>query len=490
MSQFWQRHFALIALRSRTAPSLEDSADFATQIVVTWKSESGDEIVMRIMEFYENEMKTLSDFEIVEERNNYYQCFYKSHNDDKKVNILSIDINDNCFIFYPKNTIPSSSNYLKQKYDKIYTIVLYSDFTSWKNINIETLLQKLEELPRGFIKDYSYGFGLLKDYRFVIHEIESQLDVKCIIFTDNKTEYNENAFIFNLDDFDTIRRMIDRINDKHQENSRNEKQISTYNALFPNLPPKKEEYKEDVIYKFLRNKKSPEGISIKDQQVLLDYLVISAEDIIKNKPQALSELKEEIDAYGIIYFKELFEKLYNENAKENRWQALLNEHSYIFTLIVGSPVINLYEQVPVGGRDLEGKNTSIVDFLNKNPFTNNLSIIEIKTPKKKLLNKTEYRHSVYSPSNELAGSINQLLDQKNKLQKEITTLKVNSGVYDIETYHIECLLIIGLTPESDAEKKSFELFRHAIKDIKIITFDELLDIIKNIVLIIENAKRE
>ena len=39
MSQFWQRHSALIALRSRTAPSLEDSADFATQIVVTQNME-------------------------------------------------------------------------------------------------------------------------------------------------------------------------------------------------------------------------------------------------------------------------------------------------------------------------------------------------------------------------------------------------------------------------------------------------------------------
>jgi len=443
---------------------------------------------VRIIDYYELKDKNIRDFEIIEERKNYYSCFYKSHNDDKKVNILSLDINDGCLIFYPKNTIPSSGNYLKQKYSKIHTIVLYFDFSPWKVINLENILLMLEEIPRGFIKDYSYGFGLLKDYRFVVQEIESQLDVRCLIFSDQKSEYNENAYIFNLDDFDSIRRMIDRINDKHLENSKREKHISTFNALFPDLPLKKEEYKKDVIYRFLSSKQSPEVISDNDQQILLDYLKSSAEEIIKNKPQAISDLKEELDAFGFISLKEQFEKLFQENANENRWQALLKQHSYIFSLIFGSPIINLYEQVPVGGRTLDGKNTSIVDFLNKNPFTNNLSIVEIKTSKKKILNKTEYRNSVYSPSNELTGSINQLLDQKNKLYKELTALKDNSETYDLESYHIGCLLIIGTIPETSSEKKSFELFRNAIKDIKIITFDELLDTIRNIVLIIKKEK--
>ena len=104
---------------------------------------------MRINEFYESEDKNIRDFEIIEERNNYYSCFYKSHNDDKKVNILSLDINDGCLIFYPKNTIPSSGNYLKQKYDKIHTIVLYFDFSLFIIFSVIVLLFKIYKCMEG-----------------------------------------------------------------------------------------------------------------------------------------------------------------------------------------------------------------------------------------------------------------------------------------------------------------------------------------------------
>ena len=49
-----------------------------------------------------------------------------------------------------------------------------------------------------------------------------------------------------------------------------------------------------------------------------------------------------------------------------------------------------------------------------------------------------------------------------------------SKVYDIETYNINCVLIIGKVPEGENQKKSFELFRNNSKDITIIAFDELL----------------
>jgi hypothetical protein len=134
----------------------------------------------------------------------------------------------------------------------------------------------------------------------------------------------------------------------------------------------------------------------------------------------------------------------------------------------------------VGGRTFSGIGEKISDFLVKNNLTNNTALIEIKTPSTKLLNKKAYRESVYGPSQEFSGSINQLLDQKYKFQKEIVSLKGNSRIYDLESYSVNCVLIIGKTPEEIDQKKSFELFRGNSKDIEIITFDELLEKLKQL----------
>ena len=148
-------------------------------------------------------------------------------------------------------------------------------------------------------------------------------------------------------------------------------------------------------------------------------------------------------------------------------------------LAFGFPIVKIGDQVSVGGRTLSGKGDKIADFLVKNNFTHNAALIEIKTPATKLLGK-EYRDGICTPSSDLSGSINQMLDQRHKFQKEITALKDNSGVYDLESYAVSCVLIIGTIPDAKAHKKAFELFRHNSKEVLVITFDELLEKLKNL----------
>ena len=146
----------------------------------------------------------------------------------------------------------------------------------------------------------------------------------------------------------------------------------------------------------------------------------------------------------------------------------------------GYPIIKFSEQVCVGGRTFSGAGDKFADFIVKNNSTNNSALIEIKTPSTKLLGNNPYRGSVYTPSSEFSGSINQLLDQKYKFQKEIDSLKNNSRSYDLESYSVICVLIIGKPPEKIDQKKSFELFRGNSKDIEIITFDVLLEKLKQL----------
>ena len=81
----------------------------------------------------------------------------------------------------------------------------------------------------------------------------------------------------------------------------------------------------------------------------------------------------------------------------------------------------------------------------------------------------------------MSGSIVQIRKQKDGLIKEYNSIKLQSmrkgtnfSAYDPKSY-----IIIGNTNElSDEQNESFELFRNSLKDIEIITFNELIDKLK------------
>jgi Domain of unknown function (DUF4263) len=106
-------------------------------------------------------------------------------------------------------------------------------------------------------------------------------------------------------------------------------------------------------------------------------------------------------------------------------------------------------------------------------------LIEIKAARTKLLGR-QYRGGVFPPSAELTGCLTQVLDQRHRLQAELSTKKVNSRRYDLEAYAVRCIVIIGKTPEEIEQKKSLELFRNNLHDTLVITFDELLEKLRHL----------
>lgn len=144
------------------------------------------------------------------------------------------------------------------------------------------------------------------------------------------------------------------------------------------------------------------------------------------------------------------------------------------SLAFGYPAIKISEQASIGGKRLSGDGEKITDYLIKNGITNNLALIEIKKPSSALLNKTAYRGSVFCASTELTGSVTQVLDQHSQLQQNIAMIKNNNRLYDIESYAVHCILIIGTMPKDEDEIKSLEIYRRNSKNVQIITFDELL----------------
>lgn len=223
-----------------------------------------------------------------------------------------------------------------------------------------------------------------------------------------------------------------------------------------------------------------EPLAENEQEAVLGVLSRNTKAIAEAKPEKLAKLQSDIELVTLQILIERYEKMIGKNLKEDCWQAFFHENPFVLNLAFGYPVIKVQDQASVGGRKLSGSGEKITDFLVRNSLTNNTAIIEIKTPQAELLNKVPFRNGVYTPSAELSGSINQALDQKYQFQSQIAQIKINSRIYDIESYSIHCCLIIGTTPSGDDRQKSFELFRRNSKDVEIFTFDELLEKLKQL----------
>jgi hypothetical protein len=439
-------------------------------------------------------------------------------NDEQKkafsstINLLFINGQDDFITLFPINTIPHYSDFLKKKYNKIESITLEGfGFTTPETA--EDVIYLLEELPSGFTKDYEYGLGLLKDYRFIIKMIEEIPNIKHLVISKkNKSPFGQiksqheylnslaldgtqfynflygkeknsidnNYFILNYSEFEIIRKGINRIAKYYQGESKTEKIIFSYNSILNKLDPSTypemlKPYKKDVIYRLVSGMSHSESsISRSDTDAVIDLISSNKRRAYNNNKKKVIQLQHDIDLLNLEWLVDKADQLLKKKSSENDWQILLNENPYILSLLFGYPILKIQGQASIGGRRITGSGGKITDFIVKNNLTNNAALVEIKKPSTPLLKNSEYRTGVYSLSIELSGSIGQLLDQKYKFQKEIAIIKDNSGVYDIESYSVDCVLIIGTIPEVKEQKKSFELFRHNLKDIKIVTFDELL----------------
>lgn len=193
---------------------------------------------------------------------------------------------------------------------------------------------------------------------------------------------------------------------------------------------------------------------------------------------ALAKTKEIIDNKyiqgALKKYKTLMKAKKETSVVEKKWQKFLKENSWIFSSIFAQPVILYKDEAYVGGKGIDNKDGKFSDFLIKNSLSENVSFLEIKTHKTKLLESTAYRgKDVFSATRELTGCVVQVLNQRDNFQKEFYKNKAKSKD-NIETFNSKCVVLIGSTTDLDTDQKySFELFRSNSRDVEILTFDEL-----------------
>jgi hypothetical protein len=406
-----------------------------------------------------------------------------------KKGILEINGQNDYITIFPINTLPTYNDFLQPKYANLISITLDGFEYGYAETQDE-VIELLDVLPTCFVKDYDYGLGFRKDYRYIVDILEKMNVQNLVISKKDNTAIDEKGTICTIkySDFEQIRKTIDRITRESRTVSSEVKRISAHNVLAFSLKdetkyPQKDIRQQDGTLARLIAKSSPVlpvHLSKNEQNDAIDLVRSNKEKMAKDQPAALVKLRNDIELVTLEQLIKTYEDMLGKNLKENRWTELFNENPFILTLAFGYPIIKIQDQASVGGRKVSGVGEKITDYLVKHGISNNAALFEIKTPGTKLLNKTPYRDGVYTPSSDLAGAINQMLDQKHKFQKEIATIKDNSRMYDLESYSVHGVLVIGTTPDNVDEQKSFELFRGNSKDIAIITFDELLEKLKHL----------
>ena len=350
----------------------------------------------------------------------------------------------------------------------------------------DDIIEILEELPKMFTKNPDHGLGLAQNYRFIVDAVEELSDcVEIVISKSTPTGIDLDGKIFNISatDLERARKALNKITRIGQTAARSVKNVTVYNMLAKTLGIGEKPVKigRDPLRKLITAViKGEEPLTEDYQAEILSIITQHTKSLVEEKPASLMKLKSNIELVTLERLIEKYKEMINKVDKESKWQSFFNENQFILNMVFGYPVIKVQDQASVGGKKLSGSGEKITDFLIKNSLTNNTAIFEIKTPKAVLLNKNPFRKGVYTPSAELSGSINQALDQKYQFQKEIAQIKENSRIYDIESYAVHCCLIIGQMPRMDEKKKSFEMFRRNSKDVEIVTFDELLEKLKQL----------
>lgn len=162
-----------------------------------------------------------------------------------------------------------------------------------------------------------------------------------------------------------------------------------------------------------------------------------------------------------------------ENGDEEFWHIKLSENSLALSQIFAAPVTYIQGKAYVGGQTIANNSARLADFLFAGGSGDEAIIIEIKTPKAKLVRGGKYRTNVYAASSELAGSVVQVADYRRTLSSNFEQLRGNNQT--IQANAPRAVVIIGNSSDlNSAEKRrSFELFRSSLMGIEVLTFDEV-----------------
>ena len=349
------------------------------------------------------------------------------------------------------------------------------------------------KLPSGFSQTPSRGYAPTGLLRPLIKFIDENSGVEEIILSKTKnTLLVKKQLVINISDLAIFRKNTSALTKIMNEKNR----VFTQNNLAERFPKyftkTSEKYQSGTLHRLLSQYKSiDKKISSDDKSALINLfekLSISERKIFKKKDLIMQ--MEETEKKMIKDVLEEFEKLISfKKISELRWQKFFKENTWIFSQLFAYPAVLFDDQAYVGGKSIHDENGKYVDFLYANDLTKNSALIEIKKHTTKLLAQKPYRgKNVFNMGKELSGAIAQILDQKSTYLREFDHLRSGDA---LQAFNPKCIIVVGRFADLNKhQQECFELLRSSLRDVEIITFDELLAKIKSILSIFKNDKSE
>ena len=339
-------------------------------------------------------------------------------------------------------------------------------------------------LPAGFIQDPVYGLGVVQEMRPLIKAVETLPNIfRLAIRERGVSEIDGTTFHLARGDYEDIRLAFQRVARNYQGESRKDREILAHNFI-PHrhrpeaFPEQSRPFKPGTVYKLLGGK----GLKAtqmrgRDRKGLVDVVTAHAEAIAERDPEMFVQLQRDIELVSLDRLIRAFSRQLESNQGEAAWQKLFAINPFILSMVFGYPVVLVRASAPVGGMGFDGKGVRIADFLMANAATHNAALVEIKTPQTPLFGQA-YSRGLQVPSRIVTAAIVQVLDQRARLATDLPNLQSHSDdehFKRMRSDHVDCVVVVGRTPKARAEISALELFRGQWKDVRLITFDELLE---------------
>jgi len=347
----------------------------------------------------------------------------------------------------------------------------------------------------GVYKGWNRGLGFTRYLSPLIDFLEKYPRINKIIISRKKiSQFGLTELIFNKEDIESVYQRIKPYRDQQSK----ELKVLT-NDLFAGIFPSKikkepSHYYSGQITRLIESKDvRPEQLSATDFQIISNLLARLPIDHVFVKQGKLITTKEKFEIISIestlkTYRKLIAQKNETKNLEE-RWHQFFKKNTWILSQMFASPMVFFTDKAYLGGKNINNQKGKVADFIYKNSFSRSAVIIEIKTHKTSLVVDRPYRKpDVFSISKELSGAINQVLDQKDTLQKEYNSVVKDA---EINSFNPVCIVLAGQTSNLKKDHlKSFELFRNNSKDVIVVTYDELLKRIETVLDIFMNKRKK
>ena len=170
------------------------------------------------------------------------------------------------------------------------------------------------------------------------------------------------------------------------------------------------------------------------------------------------------------------ETLITNDSSEEDFQNFFLANPEILSIAIPCLIHCIQDKPYCGGKDISGSGGTVGDFLYKE--RNNLAFVEIKTPSCKLVESDDYRNGLRKLSADICNAVVQVKHEKDVFYK----MMAGDSKYRDSFLDCKCYVIAGLSSSLSDQNavNSFELFKASLSNVIIITYDEIVEMVKRI----------